>query len=185
MLRAKTMTRLLVILTSLILVLAACGGDEKEETPIPTTKELPATLAPTNAPDQVFPTPSLTESDKPALELIGATADSCVNEDETQSTVLGFAAIHYKVSTSNYIVFSLMAMDGAFTYEGGTMGEGTDGEQGFGFYPAAFELPPNTPVIVTVTVYAGEDDTSEVSSTSRLTYDCTTGEVIRKSFERG
>ena len=40
-------------------------------------------------------------------------------------------------------------------------------------------LPPNTPITITVTTYTGPNLSGSVSSTSSLTFDCTTGRVLR------
>lgn len=202
---------ILILPIVLLLVLVACGGDEEAtESPtsipqpistlpraLPTfrgtdsdrptltpTRRASSTPAPTIDPSMTFAPSDLTESDNPAIELITAPIDTCVNEDETQSTVLGFGVIYYRVATSNYVSGILQAVDGDYTFEFGVAGEGRDGAEGFGFYPTAYDLAPNTNLRLTLTVYKGDSTESEISSTSSLTYNCTTGEIIDKTFER-
>jgi hypothetical protein len=40
-------------------------------------------------------------------------------------------------------------------------------------------LPPNTPITITITTYTGPNLTGSVSTVSSLTFDCTTGVVLR------
>jgi hypothetical protein len=185
---------ILIVPVLLLVVLVACGGDAEKERENPTNSSQPptptatrqptSTPGPTIDPSMTFEPSSLTESANPALELIAAPVDMCVNEDETQSTLLGFDAIYYRVATSNYVAGILETMDGEYIYEFGAIGEGRDGAEGFGFYPTTFAFLPNTPVTLTVRVYRGDSADSELSSISSLTYNCTTGEVIEKTFAR-
>jgi len=50
-----------------------------------------------------------------------------------------------------------------------------------GFHILAFGggLPPNTPITITITTYTGANLSGSVSSVSSLTFDCTTGRVLR------
>jgi hypothetical protein len=172
--------KFLLMILILATVLMACGGEEESR---PTASNTPAP-SDTPSPTQIVPTdiPPTLISDNPAIELVSAPADSCVNEDETQSTVISFEVIYDRVGTNNYMGIRLEAGD--YVYESGSPGEGREGAGGLGFYPTAYDFPPNTPVTLTVTAYLGEDTNSPVSSISSLTYDCTTGETIDKTFER-
>jgi hypothetical protein len=118
------------------------------------------------------------------VELLNGSPDSCVNEDATQSTVLGFDALYHEFTTANSTVIEMSAPEvGTFASASGS-GENKDGEEGWGFYPEAYTLEDNTPITVTLTTYAGADDTSNPLSLTVLEYDCTTGETIRKSYSQ-
>lgn len=171
----------------LVVLMSACGGDDDKpevatNTPLPPTPT--ATIAPSPHPSMTFESPDLVESENPAIELLAAPSGRCVNEDETFSTIIGFDARQYLVSTSNYVQGVFENSDGSYRYEFGTMGEGRDGEQGVGFYPSAYAFEDNTVLQLTVTVYKSNDMEGEISSVSRLRYNCSTGEIIEQAFER-
>jgi hypothetical protein len=55
-----------------------------------------------------------------------------------------------------------------------------------GFHIPAFGggLPPNTPITITITTYTGTNLTGPVSSVSSLTFDCTSGVVLKAPASR-
>lgn len=154
----KTLFCLMVV----SLVLFGCGGEA----------EAPPT-------DVTVPSGPL-----PAIEIVGGDADTCVNTDETQSTVMGFDVVYYDMGTDAFMFGLMSAPETGPIGSVNTAGEGREGEGRWGLYPQAYDLPPNTPITLEITVYAGKDASAPVSSTSSLTYDCTTGETISASFER-
>lgn len=177
----------------LVMVLAtACGSDDdKDEKDSPSATPVPPTPTPlvldnvddidegTTAP--TF-TPQVTTS-AAGVELVSADPETCVNE-ESYVEVMGFPVTYHQLTTENSVSIEMSAPDVGIFVSQSTTGENRDGEGGWGFYPIAYELPDNTPITVTLTTFAGSDDTSEATSVSVLTYDCTTGETISSSYSQ-
>lgn len=174
------------------MMLVACGGDNGDD-----DKDNPESASAT--PQPPTPTPFVIDEDindgtsQPTftpeaqtpitgVELLGGSPDSCVNEDTEQSTILGFDAMYYQFTTANSTVVEMSTEAlGVFASASGP-GENKDGEEGWAFYPVAYELEDNTIITVRLTTYAGTDDTSDPISLSVLEYDCTTGETISRSY---
>ncbi len=186
--------RLSFILIMVIVLATACGGDDDKDgkesastTPVPPT---PTPLVLDNVDvDEIDEgttaptfTPQVTTS-AAGVELLGADPDTCVNE-ESYTEVMGFPAMYHELTTENSVSIEMSAPDIGVFVSQATDGENKDGEEGWGFYPIAYELPDNTAITVTLTTYAGPDDTSEATSVSVLTYDCTTGEIISSSYSQ-
>lgn len=179
----------------LLLVLAACSpAPEAESTrpPLPATEDSPitaepevptSTLTPTEAPTSApSPTPMPVE-DLPAIELLSGAADSCINPED-YGQVLGFNVIYYEVTTANRLHFRFVDSEGNVLTEADASGENKDGEEGWGFYPLAYEVPANSLLSFTMEVYESTEENALLTSTSTITYNCTTGEVNESSFER-
>lgn len=177
----------------LLLILAACSpAPEAESTrpPLPATEDSPITaepatetpsptVAPTSAPT---PTPMPVE-DLPAIELVSATADSCINPED-YGQVLGFNVIYYEVTTANRLHFRFVDSEGNVLDENDASGENKNGEEAWGFYPLAYEVPANSLLSFTMEVYESTEENAILTSTSSITYNCTTGEVTESIFER-
>jgi hypothetical protein len=177
----------------LLLVLAACSpAPEQESTrpPLPATMELPATQEPTQTPAPtdtsapIVPTATpMTVSDLPAIELLSAAADSCINEED-YGQVLGYNVHYYEVTTANRLHFRLEDAEGNVLTEADASGENKDGEEAWGFYPLAYEVPENSLLTFTLEVYENMEENAPLTSTSTIIYNCTTSEVTDSSFER-
>lgn len=128
--------------------------------------------------------PDVTSGPVPAIEIISGSSDTCKMTDDTQSTVLGFEVIYYDVGTDSYMVGVMTAPEVGEIGAVETPGEGRHGEAGWGIYPYAYDLPPNTLITLEISVYAGSDKNAPLTSTSSLTYDCSTGETTNSSFEK-
>lgn len=170
--------RLGIGLILLVGLIVAC--DTATPTPDPTATSTPAptqeaTTAPTSTP---MPTENL-----PALELLAGDAETC-SITESYSVVLGFNAMHYELTTDNHMAIRLLAEDGSIIMEDESSTENKDGEEGWGFYPVAYDVPDNTALTIEVTVFESADDDAQQTSFSSLTYNCTTGETITSAFER-
>lgn len=165
------------------LILSACGT---ASTPSPTVGPTDAPTAfPTNTAFPTFVptlTPSFTEG-LPALELIAAPADTCVNT-EPYANVMGFDTIQYDMTTANFIEFRLLDSEGNVLFEDSTQGENKQGEESWGFYPDAYEADENSALVLEVNVYESDADNAILTSTSSLIYNCTTGETISTTFVR-
>ncbi len=160
-----------------VFLLVAC--DNATPTPDPTAT---STQAPTQEATSPTSTPMQTEN-LPALELLSGYAETC-SITESYSVVLGFNAMHYEITSTNHVKLRLLAEDGSVIMEDESSTENKDGEEGWGFYPVAYDVPDNTALTIEVTVFDGADDDAQQTSFSSLTYDCTTGETITSAFER-
>jgi hypothetical protein len=171
--------RITILLAVLIMIIVACNT--ATATPEATQGATPATEVPeeTTSPSS---TPMATEN-LPALELLSGDADTCAVAED-YSVVLGFNAMYYELTTANRLAIRLLDADGNILVESTATGENKDSEEGWGFYPLAYELPDNSSLTIELTVYeSNEDDAAQTSFTS-LTWNCTTGETIDSSFER-
>jgi len=158
--------------------MVAC--DNATPTPEPTaTSTMQPTESATTAPTS---TPISTEN-LPALELLSGSADTCTVA-ESYSVVLGFTAMHYEITTDNHIKLRLIDADGVILMEDESSTENKDGEEGWGFYPIAYDLPDDSALTIEVTMFESADDDAQQTSFSSLTYNCTTGKTITSSFER-
>lgn len=178
------------LLPMFILLLAGCG----QAAPTPTLNPSPSPTPSLTSTPTSTPTLSLTATPEPSrvpaipeagIELTSGMPDGCVNTDQTQSTVFGFHVIYHTVTTGNYQTGTLAAPDGEVLGTVHSETENRDEEGMWGFYPAAFDYPANTPLTMTLFTYSGNDATTPVSSISTLTYNCTTGEAITKTYTRG
>jgi hypothetical protein len=178
----------------ILLLLAACvPAPATEETRPATevTEEAPATIVPTNtlaATSTIAPTtaPTLTPmavEDLPALELLGGAADSCTNAED-YGALMAFDVRYYELTTANRLHFRLTDADGNVLTEGDTSGENKDGEEGWGFYPLAYEVPANTILTMEIETYESMEADATLTSRSSISFNCTTGEVDETSFER-
>ena len=154
--RLRTAPYILVVL----LLMAACGSQA----------------------DPTLAIPEETSGPIPSIEILAGPQDSCAMADTTQSTVIGFEVDYQKMGTDAYMVGVMCAPSVGVIGEVEAEGEGRDGEESWGIYPEFYDLPPNTAITLEITVYNGADESAPVSSTSRLTYDCSTGEKISASF---
>ena len=127
--------------------------------------------------------PEETSGPSPEIEIVAGTPDTCIMADKTQSTVLGFDVVYRNVGTDSYMVGVMSAPSVGEIGQAGGPGEGRDGEGSWGIYPQFYDLDPNTPITLEITVYVGLDETAPVSSTSSLTYDCSTGDTISAMFD--
>lgn len=179
------MVRLLVPLVCILLLIAACSSAETAteappaETGTPTATHSPE---PNEEPPTDTPIP-VTVNPVAAIELVGGAEETCVNEDDTQSTVIGFTVIYYNTTTENLMTAELTTPDGEVIGSLDTNAENNDGDGGWGMYPLAYNVPDNTPLTIVITVYSGGTDETPISSVTSLTYDCTTGEVLNSSFD--
>jgi hypothetical protein len=156
MLRVKTI--LLISITMVLMI--GCGGQAE----------------PTLNPPVEF------DGDGPSIEIAAGQPDTCKMADKTQSTVMGFDVIYSNMGTNTFMVGLMTAEGVGEVGSTGDPGEGRDGEGNWGLYPQYYDLPPNTPITLEIKVYAGADQSAQLSSTSTLTYDCTTGETLSASF---
>jgi hypothetical protein len=173
------MPKRIVFLLSSMLLFAACTSATPEPTITPTVTNEPPTTEPTTLPSA---TPMSVE-DLPAIELLAGTADTCVNVED-YGDVLGFEAHFYETTTDNRVVHRMTDGDGNVLFEDSDTSENKDGEEGWGFYPLAYDLPDNSLITMEITVYASQDDDAPATSLSTLTYNCTTGETIATTFTR-
>lgn len=157
------MNRLKIIfsISAAVLLLVACGAQGEETQAIP---EVPS-------------------GSLPGIEIVAGAPNTCAMADTTQSTVMGFDVIYHNMGTDFYMVGVMSAPDIGKIGGVEAAGEGRDGEGNWGIYPQSYKLAPNTPITLKITVYAGVDEITPVSSTSSLTYDCTTGDTISAAFE--
>jgi hypothetical protein len=171
----------------LLLLLAACSPAPVQEStrpPLPATEAPTETPAPTDTAAPLLPTATpMAVRDLPAIELLSGAADSCFNEED-YGQVLGFNVIYYEVTTANRLHFRLVDSEGNLLDENDTSGENKDGEEAWGFYPLAYDVPANSLLTFSLEVYAGGDEEPIQTSSSSITYNCTTGEVTESSFER-
>lgn len=151
----------LLIISILALFLISCGAAENVPEP-----ELEVTSGPA-----------------PTIEILSGFPDTCLMADTTQSTVMGFDVMYSHVGTDAYMVGVMTAPDAGEIGGVGTPGEGRDGEASWGIYPEYYDLPANTAITIEITVHAGPDEHATITSTSSLTYDCTTGDTISTSFD--
>lgn len=119
----------------------------------------------------------------PAIELLGAPAAVCVNA-EAYSQVMGFEVRYYETTTANRIHYNLIDEQGNLLDEADTSGENKDGEEGWGFYPQAYSVDENTILSFVLEVYESAAEDAPRTSSSRLSFNCTTGEIVSQSFER-
>jgi hypothetical protein len=175
----------------IMLLLAACSPAPATEESRPVqpateaTEELPATVAPTDTPvtePQPTVTP-MTVEDLPALELLSAAADSCANAED-YGALMAFDVRYYELTSANRVVYRLLDAEGTVLSEGDSSGENKDGEEGWGFYPLAYEVPANSILTIEIEVYESTEADALLTSTSSLSFNCTTGEVAETSFER-
>jgi hypothetical protein len=177
----------IILLVFILIITAACSSP----TPEPTATLVPATPEPTIAPTSTAttePTPQPTFTPIPVedlsgLELLSGTADTCVNAED-YGAVLAFQAHYYETTTDNRITYRMMDADGNVLSEETTSGENKDGEEGWGFYPLAYEVLENSLLTVEVTVYASDEEDATATSRSVLVYNCTTGETVEATFTR-
>jgi hypothetical protein len=173
------------------LILASCTGSSEMEPTREPTQVMPATEVPMPTPepsDTEAPTtePSATPmpvENLPAIQLIAGSPDTCVNAED-YSDVLGFDAIFYETTTENRIAFRMLDGEGNVLVESDSLGENKDGEESWGFYPLAYDLPENSQITMELRVYLTEDTDAPITSFSSLTYNCNTGETIESSFEQ-
>jgi hypothetical protein len=174
-----------------ILTFAACSSPAPEPTSIPTITPVPPTPESTATPTSIptlEPTtmPTFTPmpvEDSSGLELLAGNPDTCINTED-YGAVLAFQAHYYETTTENRITYRLTDADGNVLSEESAQSENKDGEEGWGFYPLAYELPENSLLTVEVMVYATDDEDAPITSRSVLVYNCTTGETVEASFER-
>jgi hypothetical protein len=177
----------------LLLLLAACSP---APTPESTRPPLPATLAPSEAVASATPSatfaaettsePTLTPMavvDLPAIKLLTGAAESCVNAED-YGKLLAFNVRYYEVTTANRLHFRLEDEAGTILSEDDASGENKDGEEGWGFYPLAYEVPENSILTFTLEVYESMEADAILTSTTSISFNCTTGETIEASFER-
>ena len=179
----------------ILLFLAACSPPAATEESRPVqpateaTEELPVPAAPTIAPTTAVPAttaPTLTPmavEDLPALELLGGAADSCANAED-YGALMAFDVRYYELTTANRLHYRLSDADGNVLTEGDTSGENKDGEEGWGFYPLAYEVPANSILTMEIETYESMDEDAILTSRSSISFNCTTGEVDETSFER-
>lgn len=168
-----------VIIIFLGLLLSACGT-----APTPSPTDAPTAL-PTNTAVPTF-VPTLTPSfddGLPALELLSAPVDSCVNA-EAYENLISFETFQDEMTDANYIEFRLLDSDGNVLLEDNTMSENKQGEESWGFYPDAYEVEADSALVLEVNVYESEAEGALLTSTSSLIYNCTTGETISATFLR-
>jgi hypothetical protein len=176
-----------IVYLLLMLLIAACSSP----TPEPTSTPVPATPEPTIAPSStatIEPTTAPTFTPMPVedlagLELLSGNPDTCINAED-YGAVLAFQAHYYETTTDNRITYRLTDADGNVLSEEIASGENKDGEEGWGFYPLAYEVSENSLLTVEVTVYASEDEDAAATSRSLLVYNCTTGETVEATFTR-
>jgi hypothetical protein len=121
--------------------------------------------------------------DLPAIELLSGNPDTCVNAEDYGS-VLGFEARYYETTSVNRVAYRMTDADGNILSESASQGENKDGEEGWGIYPLAYNLPADS--LITVEVMVSENAANNAPATSRsvLIYNCTTGETIEATFTR-
>jgi hypothetical protein len=176
-----------IVYLLLMLLIAACSSP----TPEPTSTPVPATAEPTIAPSSTATTepttaPTFTPmpvEDLPGLELLSGNPDTCVNAEDF-GAVLSFQARYYETTTDNRITYRMTDADGNVLSEETASGENKDGEEGWGFYPLAYEVPENSLLTVEVTVYASDAEDATATSRSVLVYNCTTGATVEATFTR-
>jgi hypothetical protein len=155
----RLLTFVLLVITALSV--AACGSAPAEPTATPADT---ATL--------------------PAIELLAGQADTCRVPNDEQSTLVGFDARYVAVTTENVVNIILADMDGnVLVADSFNMETNQDGESGWGFYPAQYDVPDDSSITATLTVQADDAPDSPITSTSVLTYNCTTGETVTSSFD--
>lgn len=174
------------IFLTVVVLLAGCGQPAPTATPSPSPT---LTRTSTSTPNPLL-TPSPEPTRAPAIleagiELISGVPDGCVNTDSNQSTVFGFNVVYHTVTSGNYQTGTLVAPDGVVLADVNSETENRDGEGQWGFYPYTFDYPANTSLTMTLTTYSGIDATTPISSISTLTYNCTTGEAISRTFTSG
>lgn len=140
-----------MLLLSSILLFAACSSVTPEPTAAPTATNEPPTAEPTMLPSA---TP-MTVEDLPAIELLAGTANTCVNAED-YGEVLGFEAHYYETTTDNPVAYRMTDADGNVLVEDADTGENKDGEEGWGFYPLAYDLPDDSLITMGITVYASQ-----------------------------
>lgn len=151
----------ILIITIIALALIGCGAEE-------------------NVPE---PEPEVTSGPVPSIEILAGYPDTCLMADTEQSTVMGFDVIYSHIGTDVYMVGAMTAPYIGEIGSVGTPGEGRDGEASWGIYPEQYDLAPNTHITLIITVHAGPDENATITSTSSLTYNCTTGETSGTSFK--
>jgi hypothetical protein len=182
--------RTLSLFISLTFVLVGCAAaatptntpeptivpsDTPEPTIVPSEASEPTTL-PTDTPMPV--------ENPPAIELLAGSPESCVNAED-YAEVLDFDAIYYETTTENPVSIRMVDSEGNILFEDADSGgENKDGEESWGFYPLAYDLPDNSLITMEITVYLSADEDALLTSTAILTYNCTTGEMVESSFER-
>jgi hypothetical protein len=175
----------IIPLVFILMFIAACSSP----TPEPTATPVPATAQPTIAPSSTpEPTTAPTFTPMPVedlagLELLSGSPDTCINAED-YGAVLAFQAHSYETTTENRITYRLLDADGNVLSEETASGENKDGEEGWGFYPLAYEVPENSLLTVEVTVYASDEEDAAATSHSVLVYNCTTGETVEATFTR-
>lgn len=196
----------MIVCSLLLLMMAACSPAVEEATATPT--EEAEVQAPTEdnsgetLPEEVevaaptqLPTIEVTETineptstpipvvNPPAMELLSGAPDSCVNAED-YGRVLGFDARAQNITTDHFLVVRLSDSEGNVLAEDAARAENRDGEEGYGFYPVAYEVPENSELTVELTVYLSEADDAPASSYSIIVFDCTTGEVFASNFQQ-
>lgn len=182
---------LLISLFLVVFILAACGGDDDkkdEEKSDPTATPTQA-VEPTASREPTPPEdtePSITDTpmntaDLPAIELLGGAADSCVII-EGYSELVGYDAMFYETTTDNAVKARLLDADDNVLADEDYSGENKDGEEGWGWYPPIYEVADHSVLTLEITVYLSGNANAAVTSISTLSYDCTSGETITKSF---
>jgi hypothetical protein len=165
------------ILLLILLALVACSSATPE--PTATATPVPATPAPL-----ILPTfTPMPVADLPALELLAGTPATCVNAED-YATVLSFQVRYYETTTANRVAYRMTDEAGNVIVEAASSGENKTGEEGWGFYPLAYEVPENSLLTIEVTVYATDAEDAPVTSRSILIYNCTTGATIETTFTR-
>jgi len=154
----KTVT----VIVAIASLLVACGGESEsfEEQPLQTS------------------------GPSPEIEILAGPANSCAMADTTQSTVIDFDVVYRNMGNDSYMVGIMSTAELGEIGGVETPGEGRDGEEGWGIYPQDYNLAPNTPITLQITVFNGSDESAPVSSTSSIVYDCSTGETISATFNR-
>ncbi len=129
-----------------------------------------------------YETSSQTETNnQPAIELLSASDNTC-SVTEGYSQLMRFGAKFYNTTTENSRRIRLFDADDNMLVEITQEGQNTNGQQDWGWYPPIYEVPAETELTLEITLYENEAVTSSAISTSTLTYNCTTGEVLDKTF---
>ncbi len=195
------MRKLILVLLCLVMIIAACGSDDNndddderepqartpgeiESGPTPTLTPRPDGAVPLGGVTSVPRTvePSLTPMETtglPGIELVGGFPDTC-EITESYAELLGFDVIYYDLTTVNYVETILRDPDNNILTFNTAPGENRDGEGGWGIYPEAYSVPDNTEIRVDVEVYLEEG--GDITSESKLYYNCTTGETIETEY---
>ncbi len=181
------MLKRFALIFGFILFVAACSPAEPatEESTIP-----PETAETTSVPAEATADtePSITATpmdvqDAPSIELLGASPDSCTNPED-YGQLLGFAARYANLTTEHFVQVRLLDEEGNELAADDHFGQNKDGEEGYGFYPLAYDVPADSALTAEVRVFLSDSADAPLTSFATLTYNCTTGEVLGSTFEQ-